>query len=259
MELEDNPPRVSIPKLYVKPAPPITIDNVQFTGHLLKKLQDLTKSKIVGRFAGKSLRVYPETPVVYNTIRRFIDDNKMEAYTFHLREDKVIMRGMPADMPPEEIMEDLTARIRKPPIPLEVIVRASIQRISWVASKTLFTSRLNLTKRKPRKNESTKKKKRCSPNSEKTPPQKPNPVLPKPTVEPPMSPTKLYSQTAASSLPKENPRNSQSSTSTDVNLAIFKMFQDPDVKEMMQVLHKLLRISKSNKPRADKFMEIASL
>ncbi|GFY41662.1 hypothetical protein TNIN_201521 [Trichonephila inaurata madagascariensis] len=92
-----------------------------------------------------------------------------------------------------------------------------------------------------------------------SPTEKPNPVFPKPTVNPPKSPTNLYSQAATSSLPKENPPNSQASTSTEGYLATFKMFQDPDVKEMMQVLHKFLRISKSNKSRAGKFMEIASL
>ncbi|GFR12221.1 nucleic-acid-binding protein from transposon X-element [Trichonephila clavata] len=109
-QTDDPPPRASTPKQYIRPPPPITIDNVDQSGQFLKKLQELSNSKLSGRMVGKSLRVYPETPAAYKKIRNYLDDNKMQAFTYQLKEDKefkVVLRGMPADMSPQEIMDDL--------------------------------------------------------------------------------------------------------------------------------------------------------
>ncbi|GFX47082.1 nucleic-acid-binding protein from transposon X-element [Trichonephila clavipes] len=62
-----------------------------------------------GRMVGKGLRIYPETPEAYHAIRKFVEAEKLEAFTYQLPEDreiKAVIRGMPADTP-EEIIEDL--------------------------------------------------------------------------------------------------------------------------------------------------------
>ncbi|GFQ69904.1 hypothetical protein TNCT_264561 [Trichonephila clavata] len=64
-----------------RPPPPITIDNIQRSTELLKKLQELTKQQMKGRVIGKGLRVYPETPEAYHAVRNFIDQNKLESFT----------------------------------------------------------------------------------------------------------------------------------------------------------------------------------
>ncbi|GFQ98211.1 hypothetical protein TNCT_462481 [Trichonephila clavata] len=59
---------------------------------------------------GKSLRVYPQTLLTYQQIRKLIDGEKLEAFTHQLSEDKelkIVIRGMPVDMPIQEIFEDL--------------------------------------------------------------------------------------------------------------------------------------------------------
>ncbi|GFX68054.1 nucleic-acid-binding protein from transposon X-element [Trichonephila clavipes] len=70
----------------VRPAPPITIDNVN--------------------------QVYPEAPEAYHAIRCYVDTEKLEAFTYQLNEEKefkAVIRGMPSDTPPQEIIEDLLA------------------------------------------------------------------------------------------------------------------------------------------------------
>ncbi|GFR33432.1 putative RNA-directed DNA polymerase from transposon X-element [Trichonephila clavata] len=93
-----------------RPPPPITIDNIEKTAQLLKRLQDLTGEKLVGRTIGKSLRVYPQTPIAYRKIRNLIEVENLESYTHQLAEEKdlkVVIRGMPVDMPVQEIVADL--------------------------------------------------------------------------------------------------------------------------------------------------------
>ncbi|GFS64257.1 hypothetical protein TNCV_3945781 [Trichonephila clavipes] len=72
----------------VRPPPPITIDNVRQSHRLFKKLQDITKQKIRGKIIGKGLRVYPENPEAYHTIRRYVDAEKLESFTYQLDEEK---------------------------------------------------------------------------------------------------------------------------------------------------------------------------
>ncbi|GFV86660.1 hypothetical protein TNCV_4185131 [Trichonephila clavipes] len=94
----------------VRPPPPITIDNVKLPNQLLKKLQDTTQQKLRGRMVGKGFRIYPKPPEAYHAIRRYIDAEKLEAFTYQLpdeKEIKAVIRGMPADTPPQEIIEDL--------------------------------------------------------------------------------------------------------------------------------------------------------
>ncbi|GFW78071.1 nucleic-acid-binding protein from transposon X-element [Trichonephila clavipes] len=77
---------------------------------LLKKLQDITKQKMRGKIIGKGLRVYPETPEAYHTIRHCVDAEKLESFTYQLDEEKdlkAVIRGMPSDTPPQEIIDDL--------------------------------------------------------------------------------------------------------------------------------------------------------
>ncbi|GFT14627.1 hypothetical protein TNCV_632331 [Trichonephila clavipes] len=55
-----------------------------------------------GRMVGKGLRIYPETPEAYHAIRKYVETEKLEAFTYQLPEDreiKAVIRGMPADTP----------------------------------------------------------------------------------------------------------------------------------------------------------------
>ncbi|GFQ92311.1 RNA-directed DNA polymerase from mobile element jockey [Trichonephila clavata] len=70
----------------------------------------MTKENCKGRVIGSGLRVYPETPQAYHLIREFISKEKMESFTHQLQEEKelkAVIRGMPSDMPPQEIIEVL--------------------------------------------------------------------------------------------------------------------------------------------------------
>ncbi|GFR25093.1 hypothetical protein TNCT_447811 [Trichonephila clavata] len=93
-----------------RPIPPITIDNIQKSSELLRKIQEITKQKLKGRVIGKGLRVYPETPEAYHTIRNFINKEKLESSTYQLQDDKdlkAVIRGMPSDTPPQDIIDEL--------------------------------------------------------------------------------------------------------------------------------------------------------
>ncbi|GFX93289.1 hypothetical protein TNCV_4761681 [Trichonephila clavipes] len=70
-EIDENVSQAQAPKF--RRTPPITIENVSNTAAFLKKLQSMTKEKLMGRVIGKGLRVYPDTPQAYHTIRNFID------------------------------------------------------------------------------------------------------------------------------------------------------------------------------------------
>ncbi|GFS94209.1 hypothetical protein TNCV_3786661 [Trichonephila clavipes] len=104
------PSRSSTPVQQVRPPPPITIDNIAQPAQILKRIQELTKQKLTGRIKDKSQRIYLETPAAYNRIRKLIDEEKLEAFTFQFPEEKeykAVIRGMPADMPVEDIIGDL--------------------------------------------------------------------------------------------------------------------------------------------------------
>ncbi|GFQ70011.1 nucleic-acid-binding protein from transposon X-element [Trichonephila clavata] len=90
--------------------PPITIDNVTNQAALLKHLQQITKLKLEAKLIGTKFLVFPQTPYAYSLIRRYIAENSLEGYTYMLPEDKklrAVIRGLPIDMPPMEIISDL--------------------------------------------------------------------------------------------------------------------------------------------------------
>ncbi|GFY31554.1 nucleic-acid-binding protein from transposon X-element [Trichonephila clavipes] len=63
-----------------------------------------------GKIIGKGLRVYPENPEAYHVIRRYVDAEKLESFTYQLDEEKdlkAVIRGMPSDTPPQEIIDEL--------------------------------------------------------------------------------------------------------------------------------------------------------
>ncbi|GFW16142.1 nucleic-acid-binding protein from transposon X-element [Trichonephila clavipes] len=108
-EREEDIPQPKPPRF--RPPPPITIDNVNNSAAFLKQLQNMTQENLMGRIIGKGLRVYPKTPQAYHKIRSFIDHEKLESYTYQLNEEKelkVVIRGMPSDMPPQKIIEGLS-------------------------------------------------------------------------------------------------------------------------------------------------------
>ncbi|GFY77854.1 RNA-directed DNA polymerase from mobile element jockey [Trichonephila inaurata madagascariensis] len=105
-----TPSRSSTPIPKVRPPLPITIDGVDQPAKLLKRIQDLTNQKLVGRMKGRSMRVYPETPAAYNRIRKLIEDENLESFTFQFPEEKeykVVIKGLPTDMPVNDIVEEL--------------------------------------------------------------------------------------------------------------------------------------------------------
>ncbi|GFU68212.1 probable RNA-directed DNA polymerase from transposon X-element [Trichonephila clavipes] len=108
-ERDEDVPQPKPPRF--RPPPSITIDNVNNSAAFLKQLQNMTQENLMGRIIGKGLRVYPKTPQAYHKIRSFIDHEKLESYTCQLNEEKelkVVIRGMPTDMPPQQIIEGLS-------------------------------------------------------------------------------------------------------------------------------------------------------
>ncbi|GFQ89628.1 nucleic-acid-binding protein from transposon X-element [Trichonephila clavata] len=86
------------------------IDNVSNQAALLKHLQQITKLKLEAKLIGSKFRIFPQTPYAYTLIRRYISENNLEGYTYMLPEDKkqrAVIRGLPTDMPPMEIISDL--------------------------------------------------------------------------------------------------------------------------------------------------------
>ncbi|GFR21876.1 nucleic-acid-binding protein from transposon X-element [Trichonephila clavata] len=93
--------------------PPITINNVSNQAALLKHLQGVTKLKLEAKLIGTKFRIYPQTPYAYTLIRRYIEENSLEGYTYMLPEDRklrAVIRGLPIDMPPMEIISDLATQ-----------------------------------------------------------------------------------------------------------------------------------------------------
>ncbi|GFS38141.1 nucleic-acid-binding protein from transposon X-element [Trichonephila inaurata madagascariensis] len=92
------------------PPPLLTIDNIVNSATFLKRLLDMTKENFIGRVIGKGLRIYPQTPQAYHAIRKSIDKEVLEAYTNQLNEEKehkAVIRGMPSDSLPQQIIEAL--------------------------------------------------------------------------------------------------------------------------------------------------------
>ncbi|GFW65474.1 hypothetical protein TNCV_1353411 [Trichonephila clavipes] len=71
----------------------------------------MTQENLMGRIIGKGLRVYPKTPQAYHKNQKLHRPRKLESYTYQLNEEKelkVVIRGMPSDMPPQQIVEGLS-------------------------------------------------------------------------------------------------------------------------------------------------------
>ncbi|GFY68840.1 RNA-directed DNA polymerase from mobile element jockey [Trichonephila inaurata madagascariensis] len=93
--------------------PPITIDYVSNKAGLLKHLQDLTKLKLEAKLLGSKLRIFPQTAYVYHRIRKYVEENHLESYTYILPEDqklRFVIRGLPTDMSPVDIIGSLAAK-----------------------------------------------------------------------------------------------------------------------------------------------------
>ncbi|GFX42374.1 nucleic-acid-binding protein from transposon X-element [Trichonephila clavipes] len=93
--------------------PPITIDNVSNQAGLLKHLQDLTKIKLEAKLIGSKLRIFPQTAYAYHLIRKYVEENSLESYTYILPEEKklrLVIRGLPTDMSPIEIIGSLAGK-----------------------------------------------------------------------------------------------------------------------------------------------------
>ncbi|GFT94196.1 nucleic-acid-binding protein from transposon X-element [Trichonephila clavipes] len=93
--------------------PPITIDNVSNQAGLFKHLQDLTKLKLEAKLIGSKLRIFPQTAYAYHLIRKYVEENSLESYTYILPEEKklrLVIRGLPTDMSPIEIIESLAGK-----------------------------------------------------------------------------------------------------------------------------------------------------
>ncbi|GFY44615.1 hypothetical protein TNIN_348261 [Trichonephila inaurata madagascariensis] len=92
--------------------PRITIDNVSNKTGLLKHLQELTNLKLEAKLIGSKLIIFPQTAYAYHRIRKYVNDNNLESYTYILPQDKklrLVIRGLPTDMPPMDIIGSLAA------------------------------------------------------------------------------------------------------------------------------------------------------
>ncbi|GFT92034.1 nucleic-acid-binding protein from transposon X-element [Trichonephila clavipes] len=107
--IQPQPPKTPEAPRFCLPSP-IIIDNIVNSVIFLKNLQTITKEDFMGRVISKGLRVYPKTPQAYHTIRNYIDKEKLEVYTYQLSEEKelkAVIRSMPFDMPPQQIVNAL--------------------------------------------------------------------------------------------------------------------------------------------------------
>ncbi|GFV54732.1 nucleic-acid-binding protein from transposon X-element [Trichonephila clavipes] len=103
-------PSTENPKSAKSYTPPITIDNVKNQAALLKHLQDITKQKLQAQLLGTRMKIFPQTPYAYHTIRRYVDENQLESHTFMLPEEKklrAVIRGLPIDTEPLDIISEL--------------------------------------------------------------------------------------------------------------------------------------------------------
>ncbi|GFY63782.1 hypothetical protein TNIN_178801 [Trichonephila inaurata madagascariensis] len=72
---------------------------------------------------------YTQKPPSYHAIRRYIDTEKLEAFTYQLNDEKelkVVIRGMPTETPPQEIIEDPSGPLASP-----LIFGKKELRIAW--------------------------------------------------------------------------------------------------------------------------------
>ncbi|GFT50080.1 nucleic-acid-binding protein from transposon X-element [Trichonephila clavipes] len=93
--------------------PPITIDNVSNQTGLLKHLQSLTNLKLEAKLIATKLRIYPQTAYAYHLIRKYVNENNLESFTYILPEEKklrLVIRALPTDMSPVKIIGSLAEK-----------------------------------------------------------------------------------------------------------------------------------------------------
>ncbi|GFU79071.1 nucleic-acid-binding protein from transposon X-element [Trichonephila clavipes] len=93
--------------------PPITIDNVSNQAGLLKHLQSLTNLKLEAKLIATKLRIYPQAAYAYHLVRKYVNENNLESFTYILPEEKklrLLIRGLPTDMSPVEIIGSLAEK-----------------------------------------------------------------------------------------------------------------------------------------------------
>ncbi|GFS91109.1 nucleic-acid-binding protein from transposon X-element [Trichonephila clavipes] len=93
--------------------PPLTSDDVSNQVGLLKHLQGLKNLKLEAKLIGTKLRIYPQTAYAYHLIRKYVNKNNLESFTYILPEDKklcLVIRGLPTDMSPVEIIGTLAEK-----------------------------------------------------------------------------------------------------------------------------------------------------
>ncbi|KAF8789882.1 Exonuclease mut-7 like protein [Argiope bruennichi] len=91
--------------------PPIFIDEPKNSAGLLSKFCEITKTKIMGRFLPNNrLKVFPPNADAHRAIQRQIVNDKLQAHTFELSDEKklkVVIRGLPADHPIDDILHEI--------------------------------------------------------------------------------------------------------------------------------------------------------
>ncbi|GIY35938.1 uncharacterized protein CDAR_434641 [Caerostris darwini] len=89
-----------------KYVPPIFIDDIQQSTRIF------AVAKIPGRISGGKLKVFLTTPDEYRIIRNKINALNLKSHTFILPREKqlkTVIRGLPADLSPSDVMEELQA------------------------------------------------------------------------------------------------------------------------------------------------------
>ncbi|KAF8788678.1 Nucleic-acid-binding protein transposon like protein [Argiope bruennichi] len=91
--------------------PPIFIDELKNSDGLLSKFSEITKTKIMGRFLPNNrLKIFPPNADAHRAIQRQIVNDKLQAHTFELSDEKklkVVIRGLPADHPIDDILHEI--------------------------------------------------------------------------------------------------------------------------------------------------------
>ncbi|GFT45798.1 hypothetical protein NPIL_653711 [Nephila pilipes] len=188
----------------------------------LYTIQEEVRSKF------NTIKIYPQTPAAYHLIRRHATEENLQHFTFQLPEDKkkirAVIRGMPTDMPPEDIMQEL--------------------------DDLGFTPE---TCQKTTRNEHQQELKNIL--KEKRESRAPRPVS--------HTTSATYAEVTKNSPAPTSQDNSPTTTSAPASISnineIFKQLKDPECLEMFGILKKFIAISKSGKSTLERFAEIMAL
>ncbi|GFY21418.1 nucleic-acid-binding protein from transposon X-element [Trichonephila clavipes] len=270
------------------------------------------------------MRIYPETPSAYNQIRRMIEEEKLESFTFQFLEEKeyrVVIKGMPADMPVEDIIEELEemgihpkeCRVmisRKTGLPIPLFSafleknqdNRNIYNLKELCSMKIevdtmrkkfgpaqcyrcqvFFPQFQILHKEPQvcqvclhpkgkllggKSEGKKDILDAAKAKTNQPPQPPltqaqetsssrNPQVPPPATKEKPQARDLSSSTQGTSSTRSHPATPSTNHQNPPSMMdTFAQVNDPEVVEMMGVIQQFVTISKSDKPRAQKAMEL---